>query len=60
MREPVKIYMRVENQQEICIGSARTMSDVPVLLIDIASLLKMGLTPDELERIAAGELESSP
>lgn len=48
-RKPVKLYMRVENNSEICIGSARTMSDVPVLLESVATMLRAGLEPDAFE-----------
>lgn len=49
MREPVNLYMRVENQKEICIGSARTMNEVPLLLEKIAADLRAGMAPDALE-----------
>lgn len=59
-REPVRLYMRVQGQQEICIGSARTMSDVPRLLDSVAGMLRAGLEPDETERAADPTRSSSP
>jgi hypothetical protein len=48
-RKAVRLYMRVQNQTEICIGTAKTMSDVPILLESVAAMLRAGLEPDALE-----------
>lgn len=40
MTKPVRLYMRVEHQSEICIGTAGEMSDVPRLLEEIAALFR--------------------
>jgi hypothetical protein len=49
MKKPVKLYVRVENQKEICIGSARQMKDVPALFEQIARIFRDGMAPDRLE-----------
>lgn len=49
-RQPVKVYIRVQGQDEICIGTARTMSLVPTLLEVLAAKLRAQLQPDELEK----------
>lgn len=57
-RKPVRLYMRVQNQTEICIGTAKTMSDVPVLLESVAAMLRAGLEPDVLDSGIAKTHES--
>ena len=51
-REPVRVFMRIEGSAEVCIGAARTISDVPELLRKLADRLTVGIEPDELERPA--------
>ena len=34
----MKLYMRVQDQAEICVGTAQSMQDVPRLLEEIAAL----------------------
>lgn len=46
MTRPVRLYMRVEHQSEICIGTAETMSDIPRLLEEIAALFRGRFTAE--------------
>lgn len=38
MTDGVALFMRVQDQKEICIGHAATMRDVPRLLEEVAAL----------------------
>ncbi len=49
MKHPVKLFIRIGDNDEICVGSARTVADVPVLLERIAAHLRAGMAPDEYE-----------
>jgi len=48
-RQAVRLFMRVEFQDEICIGMARTMGDIPALLDAISAKMRAELRPDDLE-----------
>lgn len=45
----VRLFMRIENHREICIGYAKTIRDVPTLLEEVATMLRAGIAPDEFE-----------
>lgn len=51
MKSPTKLFIRIGNQEEICIGVAKTIGDVPLLLEMVATMLRAGLAPDDLEII---------
>lgn len=53
-RKKVRVYMRVGDAAEVCIGTARTMAEVPALLEAVAARLRADLEPDELETTPAG------
>lgn len=45
----VPIFMRVGDQVEIMIGTARQIRDVPAFLRELADRIERGMTADELE-----------
>lgn len=47
--EKVRLFMRVDGHSEVCIGYARTIREVPVLLEEVAAMLRAGIQPDEFE-----------
>lgn len=47
--ERVRLFIRIEDHPEICIGYARTIRDVPVLLERVATTLRDGIEPDVFE-----------
>lgn len=53
MTKPVRLYMRVEHQNEICIGTAAQMSDIPRLLEEIAALFRGRFTAERLSQSLA-------
>jgi hypothetical protein len=48
-RKAKRVYVRVEGKDEVDIGYARTLSDVPALLYKLADLLRSGMSADALE-----------
>lgn len=48
-RKRVRVYVRIGDATEACIGTARTMSEIPALLEEVAARLRAGLAPDALE-----------
>lgn len=40
MNEPVRLYLRVQNQDEVCMGTARSMGDIPLMLEEIAAMFR--------------------
>lgn len=49
VRKRVNLWMRIEGNDEVHVGTARTIADVPELLRRLADLLASGTQPDELE-----------
>lgn len=56
----VTLYMRVEGQRELCVGSAASMADVPTLLRDLAARWQAAHDDDVLLYSRVREPEHSP
>ena len=40
MTQPVQLYLRVEPYDEVCMGTAQSMQDIPRMLEEIAALFR--------------------
>lgn len=48
-RKPVRLFVRIEGHSEVCVGTARTIADVPALLHKLEMTLRDGTRADDLE-----------
>lgn len=51
--QKAKVYMRVGNRAEICIGTAVTVKDIPRILESVAAMLRAGIEPEDSEPSSA-------
>ncbi|MDP8971203.1 MAG: hypothetical protein M3N52_12060 [Actinomycetota bacterium] len=49
MRREVTVYIRIEGQEEVPVGTARNLAQIPVMLRNLADRWEDGLAPDVLE-----------
>ena len=58
--KPVQLYMRVENQEELCVGTAQSMRDIPCLLEEIAAMFRGRLAAQSVSGCACQVSSDEP